>query len=259
MRILLSNDDGVEADGLRALAEALSDLGEVIVCAPDREQSASSHSISLHRPLRIEELTPWGAGREIVRFAVDGTPTDAVYLAVNHLLRDRPPDLVCSGINRGPNLAQDVHYSGTVAAAREGAILGFPAIAFSLIGRGRLDYAHAAAFARALAPEVHKRGLPKGTLLNVNIPGVAPVGVRATRLGKRSYAQAVVRKVDPRGRAYYWIGGDEQAHERVAGSDCDAVYDDRFISVTPLHLDLTQEALVEEIASWSLPGMVDKS
>ena len=102
---------------------------------------------------------------------------------------------------------------------------------------------------------MHKRGLPKGTLLNVNIPGVAPVGVRATRLGKRSYAQAVVRKVDPRGRAYYWIGGDEQAHERVPGSDCDAVYDDRLISVTPLHLDLTEEALVEEIATWELPGL----
>ncbi len=256
MRILLSNDDGVEADGLRALALALCDLGEVVVCAPDREQSATSHSISLHRPLRIDELPAWG---DVARFAVDGTPTDAVYLAVNHLLRDRQPNLVCSGINRGPNLAQDVHYSGTVAAAREGAILGFPAIAFSLIGRGRLDYTHAAAFARALVPQVHQRGLPKGTLLNVNIPAGAPRGVRATRLGKRSYAQAVVRKVDPRGRAYYWIGGDEQAHERVAGSDCDAVYDDRFISVTPLHLDLTQEALVEEIASWSLPGMVDKS
>ncbi len=260
MRILLSNDDGVEAPGLRALAEALSDLGEVIVCAPDREQSASSHSISLHRPLRIEELPAWeGRSGAIRRYAVDGTPTDAVYVAINHLLKGAPPDLVASGINRGPNLAQDVHYSGTVAAAREGAILGFPAIAFSQIGRGKIDYAHAAAFARVLIPEVAKRGLPKGTLLNVNVPEGTPLGARPTRLGKRSFSAAVVQKLDPRGRAYYWIGGDEQAHERVAGSDCDAVYDDRFISVTPLHLDLTQEALVEEIASWSLPGMVDKS
>ena len=252
MRILLSNDDGVEAPGLKALAESLTDLGEVIVCAPDREQSATSHSISLHRPLRIEEMSPWGERGEIARYAVDGTPTDAVYLAVNHILKERPPDLVASGINRGPNLAQDVHYSGTVAAAREGAILGFPSVAFSLVGRGRLDYAHAANFARALLPAMAKRGLPKGTLLNVNVPAGEPAGVRATRLGKRSYSAVVVRKVDPRGRAYYWIGGDEQEHERVSGSDCDAVYDDRFISVTPLHLDLTQEALVEEIASWEM-------
>jgi 5'-nucleotidase len=257
MRILLSNDDGVEAPGLRALAEVLSDLGEVVVCAPDREQSATSHSISLHRPLRIEELPAWEGkpGRApIRRYAVDGTPTDAVYLAVNHILKDKHPDLIASGINRGPNLAQDVHYSGTVAAAREGAILGYPAVAFSQVYRGEIDYSHAAAFARVLIPEMMKRGLPKGTLLNVNVPAGEPNGARPTRLGKRSYSAAVVQKMDPRGRAYYWIGGDEQAHERVAGSDCDAVYDDRFISVTPLHLDLTLEALVEEMRSWELPA-----
>jgi 5'-nucleotidase len=253
MRILLSNDDGVEAPGLRALAEILSDLGDVVVCAPDREQSATSHSISLHRPLRIEELPAWEGQRgAILRYAVDGTPTDAVYVAVNHILKDSPPDLVASGINRGPNLAQDVHYSGTVAAAREAAILGFPSVAFSQVGRGRIDYANAASFARVLVPEMLQRGLPKGTLLNVNVPAGEPEGARATRLGKRSYSAAVVQKLDPRGRAYYWIGGDEQAHERVAGSDCDAVYDDRFISVTPLHLDLTLEALVEEMGSWEL-------
>ena len=258
MRILISNDDGVEAPGLRALAEGLSHLGEVIVVAPDREQSATSHSISLHRPLRIEEREPWGTlsaamlGRRIERYAIDGTPTDAVYLAVNHILKDRPPDLVCSGINRGPNLAQDVHYSGTVAAAREGCILGFPAIAFSLVGRGKLDYLPLTTFAARLVPMVTERGLPKGSLLNVNAPPGEPRGVRVTRLGKRSYAASVVQKMDPRGRAYYWIGGDEQAHEPVPGSDCDAVYDDRCISVTPLHLDLTQEALVEEMRAWSL-------
>jgi len=255
MRILLSNDDGVEAPGLRALAEALGELGTVIVCAPDREQSATSHSISLHRPLRIEEVPPWGARGEIARYAVDGTPTDAVYLAVNHLLKDKPPDLIASGINRGPNLAQDVHYSGTVAAAREGAILGFRSFAVSLVGRGKLDYSHAARFACALAPQLLSRHFPRGHLLNVNVPAGEPLGARATRLGKRSYSAAVVQKVDPRGRAYYWIGGDEQAHERVPGSDCDAVYDDRLISVTPLHLDLTEEALVEEIATWELPGL----
>jgi 5'-nucleotidase len=151
MRILVSNDDGVEAAGLRALAEGLLPLGEVTVVAPDREQSASSHSISLHRPLRIEELPPWGAVR---RFAVDGTPTDAVYVGVNHLLRDRRPEVVASGINRGANLAMDVLYSGTVAAAMEGTVMGLPSFAISLVGRGQPDFGPAAAFARKLAAEV---------------------------------------------------------------------------------------------------------
>src|SRR4051794_1100797 len=137
VRILVSNDDGIEAPGLRALAEALAPLGEVTVCAPDREQSASSHSISLHRPLRIEEVVPWGTIR---RFAVDGTPTDAVYVGVNHLLRDRRPEVVASGVNRGPNLAMDVLYSGTVAAAMEGAAMGLPSFAVSLVARGKPDF-----------------------------------------------------------------------------------------------------------------------
>jgi 5'-nucleotidase len=257
MRILVSNDDGVEAPGLRALAEALLPLGEVTVCAPDREQSASSHSISLHRPLRIEALPPWGPRGEIQRFAVDGTPTDAVYVGINHLLKDARPDLVASGINRGANLAQDIHYSGTVAAAMEGCALGVPSFAISLAGRAPPhEYSVAAGFARALAARMQRRPLPPATLLNVNVPPGEPQGVRITRIGRRSYAAAVVQKVDPRGRAYYWIGGDEQAHEVVPGSDCDAVFDRRLISVTPLHLDLTQHALVEELRGWDLPGLV---
>jgi len=253
MRLLVSNDDGVEAAGLRALAEALLPLGEVTVVAPDREQSASSHSISLHRPLRIKELSPWGSAR---RFAVDGTPTDAVYVGVNHLLRDRRPDVVASGINRGANLALDVLYSGTVAAAMEGTVMGLPSFAISLAGHGEPDFAPAAAFARKLAAEVARRGLPPGTLLNVNVPPGEPRGAAITRLGKRSYSAAVVQKLDPRGRAYYWIGGDEQAHENVPGSDCDAVFDRGHISVTPLHLDLTLHALREELNGWDLPGLL---
>ena len=253
MRLLVSNDDGVEAAGLRALAEALLPLGEVTVVAPDREQSASSHSISLHRPLRIEELSPWGPVR---RYSVDGTPTDAVYLGVNHVLRDRRPDVVASGINRGANLALDVLYSGTVAAAMEGTVMGVPSFAISLAARGESDFAPAAAFARKLASEVARRGLPPGTLLNVNVPPGEPRGAAITRLGKRSYSAAVVQKLDPRGRAYYWIGGDEQAHENVPGSDCDAVFDRGHISVTPLHLDLTLHALREELNGWDLPGLL---
>ena len=260
MRVLVSNDDGVEANGLRVLAEALLPLGEVIVCAPDREQSATSRSISLHRPLRIEEVPPWGPSGEIRRYSVDGTPTDCVYVALNHLLGDQRPDVVASGINRGANLANDVHYSGTVAAAMEGCAFGLPSFAISLVGRAvggaRRDYSHAGRFAMRLAQQIGAHGLPRGTLLNVNVPQGEPQGAQITTVGRRSYAAAVVQKLDPRGRPYYWIGGDEQAHENVQGSDCDAVFDRRLISVTPLHLDLTQHALVGELRSWDLPGLL---
>jgi 5'-nucleotidase len=247
MRILVSNDDGVEAPGLKALAEALLPLGEVVVCAPDREQSATSRSISLGRPLRISKRDPWG---KIERWAVDGTPTDAVYVGIHHVLKGRPPDLVASGINHGPNLANDIHYSGTVAAAMEGCVGGFPSFAISLIRSS--DYRHAARFAAKLAAQIGQHGLPPGTLLNVNVPRGEPQGARITKMGRRDYAAAVIEKLDPRGRAYYWIGGDEQAHEHLAGSDCDAVFDDKLISVTPLHLDLTRHELLEELSRWDL-------
>lgn len=247
MRFLLSNDDGIQSDGLRALARALTDLGEVFVVAPDRERSAASHAISLHRPLRVHEVADgW--------WSVDGTPTDCVYLAVHHLLRDRPPDVVVSGINYGANLADDVTYSGTVAAAMEGAMLGLPAVAISLVSAGTFDFGPAAAFAASIVPAVVRRGLPKGMLLNVNVPRGTPRGYRITRLGKRSYGKEVVENVDPRGRKYYWIGGAETKHEDVPGSDCNAVYDERLVSVTPLHLDLTEYRMIEELRSWDLPG-----
>jgi 5'-nucleotidase len=247
MRILVSNDDGVEAPGLRALAEALVPLGEVVVCAPDREQSATSRSISLHRPLRIVKREPWGP---VERWAVDGTPTDAVYVGIHHVLKKRPPDLVASGINHGPNLANDIHYSGTVAAAMEGCVGGFPSFAISLIGSS--DYRHAARFAHKLAGQFGVHGLAPGTLLNVNVPKGEPLGVRVTKTGKRTYAAQVIEKLDPRGRAYYWIGGDEQAHEHVPDSDCDAVFDEKLISITPLHLDLTRHELLTELSKWEL-------
>jgi len=189
MRFLLSNDDGVDAPGLRALAEGLATLGEVVVCAPDREQSATSRSISLHRPLRIEKVAPWAS---IERWSVDGTPTDAVYLGLNHVLKDRRPDVVASGINRGPNLANDVHYSGTVAAAMEGCVGGVPSFAISLIKSH--DYSHAARFAGELARQIGLHGLPPGTLLNVNVPAGVPKGVRVTRLGHRVYSGKIVER-----------------------------------------------------------------
>jgi 5'-nucleotidase len=245
VRILLSNDDGVHAPGLAALGAAFPD-DEVWVVAPDREQSASSHSISLHRPLRVVEVAPQ-------RYAVDGTPTDAVYMGLNLVLRDRRPDIVLSGVNHGPNLGNDVLYSGTVAAAMEGALLGCPAIAVSLASRKPEDFEHAAAFAAALARRViAARGAP--VLLNVNVPPGRVKGYRFVRLGKRTYGNEVVENVDPRGRKYYWIGGERPTNEDIPQSDCNCVFQDGLVSVTPLHLDWSDDALVSEMQRWAIDG-----
>lgn len=251
MRILVSNDDGVEAAGIIALAGALAPLGEVWVVAPETEQSGTSHSISLHRPLRLRERGPrW--------YSVDGTPSDSIYLAINHVLRDRRPDLVVSGINHGANLADDITYSGTVAAAVEATMLGFPAIAVSLAQRGGpWDFTPAARFARKLVEGMQgtNKKPPRGVLLNVNVPRDSDgERYRITRQGKRSYGAEVVEKNDPRGRPYYWIGGDELAHEHLPGSDANAVIDERVISVTPLHLDMTHDLTRSRMLEWSFPG-----
>jgi 5'-nucleotidase len=246
VRILISNDDGIRATGIRALEAALAPLGDVWVVAPDREQSAASHSLSLYRPLRVEQL-------DDRHFAVDGTPTDAVNLAINGIMKIRP-DLVVSGINHGGNLGDDITYSGTVSAAMEGTLLGVPSIAVSLAARDSLEFGPAAEFAARLAAAVGARGLPRDTLLNVNVPGL-PLdqlrGYRITRQGKRRYGDAIVEHLDPRGRKYYWIGGDAPIWERVPESDFLAV-ERGFVSVTPLHLALTDEPLRERLAGWRL-------
>src|SRR5262245_56498538 len=232
--LLVSNDDGIHSAGLAALEAALSSVGEVVVVAPDREQSACSHALTLHRPLRIDRIGD-------SRFVVDGTPTDCVNLAVNGILRRRPA-LVVSGINKGANLGDDVTYSGTVSAAMEGTLLGIPSLAISLLGREGFRFDVAAGFARRLAAWVVERGLPPDTLLNVNVP--APVdgrpvrGFALTRMGRRRYADAIVQQVDPRGKKYYWIGGEELEFENTEGTDFHAV-SQGLISVTPIHLDLT--------------------
>jgi len=248
-RILITNDDGVQAEGIAALAEALQGLGEVWTVAPDRERSGASHSISLHSPLR---LIPHGERR----FAVDGTPGDCVYLAVNHLFREARPTLVVSGINHGANLADDITYSGTVAAALEATMLGIPAVAVSLCGRGSpRDFGPAAAFTRSLVRQVLAHPLPPGVLLNVNVPKASDgTRYRITRQGRRAYLQEVIEKVDPRGKHYYWIGGDELAHQDIPGSDCNAVYDEQLISVTPLHLDMTHDPMRRTLEGWALEG-----
>ncbi len=247
-RILVSNDDGHHSEGLRALVEAVSPLGEVWVVAPETEQSAAAHAISLHRPLRIREVRArW--------YAVDGTPTDCSYMGINHVLRDRRPDLMVSGINHGPNLANDVTYSGTVAAAMEATILGVPSIAFSLATRRHFDFSGAARFARALTAAALEQPLPPGMLLNVNVPaGVDPDSYVIAPLGQHSYGSEVIEKEDPRGRKYYWIGGSEYQHDDIPGSDCNVVYRDRRVAVTPLQLDLTDRPTAAFVSTWRVAG-----
>lgn len=233
MIILVSNDDGVSSQGIQALAAAAESLGEVYVVAPDREQSAASHSLTLHRPLRVEEISERC-------YAVDGTPTDCVNLAVCGLLPTRP-GLVLSGINKGANLGDDITYSGTVSAAMEGTLFGIPSIAVSLVGREAFDFGPAAEFATALARRVIESPLAPHTLLNVNVPAVPRAqlaGCRVTRQGKRRFSDAFVEKRDPRGKKYYWIGGEELGFVDEPGTDFAAVHAGA-ISITPIHLDLT--------------------
>jgi 5'/3'-nucleotidase len=239
-RILITNDDGIFSQGIRLLASALGEIAEVVVVAPDREQSATGHALTLSRPLRMQKV-------EESWYAVDGTPTDCVNLGVLSLLKDRPPDLVCSGINFGLNLGDDVTYSGTVSATFEGTLLGIPSVAFSQeVGEG-FSFAAAADFARTLVEILLTEELPPDLLLNVNVPAGPIQGVSFTKLGRRVYKQSVIEKLDPRGRKYYWIAGTPQ-WKRASGTDFEAVSSGR-ISVTPLHLDLTYYPGLESFGS----------
>ncbi|MDQ2733173.1 MAG: 5'/3'-nucleotidase SurE [Armatimonadota bacterium] len=251
MRILVSNDDGIYAPGLRDLVAALADLGEILVAAPDRARSASGHSITLHKPLRADPVQIAGAA---AAYSISGTPTDCVALALRRLFKE-PPDLLISGINHGANLGWDLTYSGTVAAAVEGALLGTPAIAISLASRNpEQTYHHAAACARRLAIRIQKDPLPPFTLLNVNVPWTGdepPLGIRVTRQGKRRYDGGVVERQDPSGRPYYWLGGEIPEEELSPGTDTRAIIDG-YTSVTPIHLDLTAVELLPHVRSWGL-------
>jgi 5'/3'-nucleotidase len=240
MIILLSNDDGIHSDGITALERSLEHVGEVYTVAPDREQNSMSHALTLHRPLRVLDMGPR-------RFAVDGTPTDCVKLALTGLLPVRP-DLVLSGINKGPNLGDDVIYSGTVSAAIEGALLGIPAIAVSLVTFENFQFEAAAEFTATLVSRINEKGMPLETLLNVNVPSLPKAqikGWRLTRQGKRHYSENIVERIDPRGKKYYWIGGDNLGFAHEDGTDCMAV-EDGYISVTPLQVDLTNYKLLHE-------------
>ncbi len=242
--ILITNDDGYGAAGLRALEEALAGLGDVWVVAPDREQSGQGHALSLHHPLRLEQRGPR-------HFAVQGTPTDCIYLGVNRIMESKPR-IVVSGINRGVNLGDDITYSGTVSAAFEGTLMSIPSFAMSQqVVEDTVRFEGAARFARSLAEEVLRRGVPPETLLNVNVPAIPASGVRITRQGRRLFPGGVIERVDPKGRTYYWIGGAPAEWKDDPESDF-AALGEGLISVTPLHLDLTNHKVIDDLQGWRL-------
>ncbi len=230
-RILVTNDDGVHSEGILVLAEALKPLGDVTIVAPIQEASAIGHALTLRRPLRVEEISP-------LRFAVDGTPTDCVNVAITHVMGEKP-DLIVSGINKGWNLGDDVTYSGTVSGALEGALLGVPSIAVSTQNRqNQFEFGPAAKAAAAVAEAVLEKGLPKFTLLNINVPWGPNRGFRITVQAKRNHLTVVAKRTDPRQRSYYWIEEGQNEWEPHDRSDYQAVRDG-FISVTPLQSDMT--------------------
>jgi 5'-nucleotidase len=231
--ILVTNDDGVHAPGIIALYRAMKTLGDAVIVAPDRERSAAGHSLTLHRPLKAEEI------REGV-FSVNGTPTDCVTLGINKLL-PRRPDLIVSGINRGANLGDDITYSGTVSAAMEGTIFGVPSIAFSIIQDRPYHYETASAYAAKIACYALEHSLPYDTLLNVNFPSCPKneiKGVKITRQGKRIYENSIQETFNPWGEKYYWIGGGRTFWEHGEEADMEAVQQN-YVSITPVHMDLT--------------------
>jgi 5'-nucleotidase len=241
--VLCSNDDGITAPHLTALAARIEAFADVLVVAPERQRSAASHAITLHKPLRLTEVAPR-------RYALSGTPVDCVYLGILKLC-DRPPAVVVSGINDGYNLGSDVFYSGTVAAAVEGALRGAAGIACSLAPRAQ-DPERAIQFAAAVVRAALDEPMPRGTVLNVNLPGGATSDYQWTVLGRRLYEDDIAERQDPRGRPYYWVGGGPAGHDDVEGTDCVAVA--RGInSITPMHLDLTDRGRIAQ-PPWTLDG-----
>ncbi|RLA04259.1 MAG: 5'/3'-nucleotidase SurE [Gammaproteobacteria bacterium] len=244
MKILISNDDGYMAEGIRALAESLASLGEITIVAPDRNRSGASNSLTLENPLRVNRL-------DNGIYRVEGTPTDCVHLAITGLLNDEP-DMVVSGINAGANLGDDVLYSGTVAAAMEGRFLGLPAIAISLASNDAIHYGTAAWVATKLLVQLQQSSLPADTILNVNVPDL-PIekltGFETTRLGHRHKAEPVIKELDPRGRVMYWVGPPGEEQDAGPGTDFDAIRRGA-VSVTPLQIDLTRYDAIDGVANW---------
>jgi 5'-nucleotidase len=240
-RILVTNDDGIHSEGIIALAKALESLGEVFTVAPAHEMSAASRSLTLMRPLRIDKIDDH-------HYSVDGTPADCVTVAMNKLLKDKPPDIVVSGINKGGNLGDDVTYSGTVAGAMEATVYGLPGIAISLVERTDFDFGPAAELAASLARLVLEEGLPRGTILNVNVPPGPIRGIRITRQGNKLMKPKIIEGTDPRQRKYYWIGEELSPWSTEEGTDYEA-FGQGLVSITPLRNDLTDYSALAEMRS----------
>jgi len=241
--VLCSNDDGIESPHLEGLAARIEAFADVVVVAPERQRSAASHAITLHKPLRLTEVRK-------NRYSLSGTPVDCVYLGILKLV-DRKPDVVVSGVNDGANLGSDVFYSGTVAAAVEGALRGAAGIACSLMP-GATDPAGALDFAAAVVKAALAEPIPRGTVLNVNMPGNGSSDYQWTQLGRRFYGDDVDERKDPRGRSYFWVGGGPTGHEHIEGSDCVAV-EHGINSITPMHLDLTDRGRITA-PPWEIEG-----
>ena len=248
VRILISNDDGIDAPGIYALASAIKKIGEVFVTAPDKQQSAVGHAITMNYPLRANKFYKNG---KFFGYAVDGTPADAVKLAVNSLMK-QPPDIIISGINHGANTAISIIYSGTVSAATEGTILGIPSIAVSLATYGKPDFRYAANIAVKIAAAVLKNGLPKGTLLNVNVPAVNEKyirGIKVTRQSNAVWEDWFETRRDPNNKEYYWLTGRLIASDKSEDTDQYAV-ENNYVSITPIQYELTDSKTLKKIKKW---------
>jgi len=245
-RILITNDDGYHADGIIALENALSEIGDVYVVAPASEMSGASHSLTLARPLRIRQI-------DARHWTVDGTPTDCVTLALNKIIPpEERPHICASGINHGPNLGDDATYSGTVAGALEATILGVPGLAFSLVAYRSHDFNESLSVAKAITQRALNEGVPPNTLLNINVPKGAPRGIKVTKQGFKNARPIISEHIDPRGKPYYWIGENRIGfHADEGGTDFEAV-DEGFVSVTPMRSDLTNHAAIEFLKTWEI-------
>lgn len=258
--ILVTNDDGILSPGIEALAESLKRLGKVTVVAPSQERSTTGHSLTLHKPIRLEELKPG-------YYSVNGTPADCPYIAIKKLFKKKSLHLVVSGINRGANLGNDVHYSGTVAAAREATFLNVAAMAVSLDyplqkNSYEINYSVASEFAYRIAKLILQKGLPSQVLLNVNVPHLPLAqikGIKIVKTGFRYYDDNIVEQKDPRGRNYFWLGGKYLGHnDKLGDTDCKAV-ENKYVSVTPLHIDATHHDTLEEMQTWRLDETIKKT
>ena len=256
MKILVSNDDGIEAPGIQVLADAMREIGEVTVVAPLKEQSGVGHGITMHMPLRVIKYNKDG---KFFGYAVNGTPADCVKMGVRNIMKE-PPDLVVSGINRGSNTAINIIYSGTVSAAREGAIMDIPSMAVSLTSHTGTDFKYAGKVACMLAKKMIRKDLPLGTLLNVNVPDLPEdqiIGIRLTRQGKSKWDDIYEKRVDPNGSNYYWLTGNLMEADIEIEADQGAVKNN-YVSISPIHFDLTDYAAFENMKNWDIESLMEK-